>query len=625
MLLVVLGTSAWCAEVATEEAVPDESEAQIPVVSVLDKTGKVNRSVYVREATAYTAQAISRRLGPDHAFFQKEQRKNQKKEEGKTARKEEDFPEVWLRPDVGSHKNPTGYESPYQIGTWIPEPGAYSSSVTQTLYLPTMKNDHGVDRIYIGGNAQGCYWQKPFYWPPGGSHPEPAMNHKAYNEMAGGFLDRPVAQTRGYGVWTNCSLMVFQNGMLAIGGSNTSQERYPTFQFPPHKVPTAITLTPQNEFALVTVWDTKELKGQVAVLAMESGYAANEGLMAIYSWHEPYPGLCNVGGFRFIKLLGYLDLPGMYAPTAISAWCNARWWGGHISVKEGLTTQAARDKWRNGLEGKGPLEYQGGVTRGYAVIASRSENKIVFLDLSPLFLQMAKMYFTTAENFAKTRDIGLGDKQWPYTFEVAPDSRPVFSKPITVKQPTAVACSLFGSSGTWFGKQSGRGCRTYVACMDGTLKVFATDSLADDSPAGQKVPLAQVGVAKVGRNPCWITYDRTLFSSGKNGIWVVSRGDRMVQRLLFTGDAAVNDLTIRDKRLLDPVCADVSDNHSNGGKILIVCDFAGMRLTGYRYEKVTLTTKQVVGMGPEEKDPFECTGSLELPGHPFSVSASNVN
>jgi hypothetical protein len=35
---------------------------------------------------------------------------------------------------------------------------------------------------------------------------------------------------------------------------------------------------------------------------------------------------------------------------------------------------------------------------------------------------------------------------------------------------------------------------------------------------------------------------------------------------LLTGDTAANDLTIRDQRLPDPVCADVSDNHSNGGK-----------------------------------------------------------
>ena len=73
------------------------------------------------------------------------------------------------------------------------------------------------------------------------------------------------------GCGTNCSLMLFANGMLAAGGSNTSQDRHLEVPVPgPQQVPTAITLTAQNEFALVTIWDIKELKGQVAVLAMES-------------------------------------------------------------------------------------------------------------------------------------------------------------------------------------------------------------------------------------------------------------------------------------------------------------------------------------------------------------------
>ena len=64
------------------------------------------------------------------------------------------------------------------------------------------------------------------------------------------------------------------------------------------------------------------------------------------------------------------------------------------------------------------------------------------------------------------------------------------------------------------------------------------------------------------------------------------------------------------------MCAEVSDNHTNGGKILMVCDYAGRCLTGYRYDVVKLTTKVDVAMGADGKDPFECTGSLELPGYP---------
>jgi hypothetical protein len=249
----------------------------------------------------------------------------------------------------------------------------------------------------------------------------------------------------------------------------------------------------------------------------------------------------------------------------------------------------------------------------------------VFIDLGPLFRFMAKMYFSGPENFAITRNLGPAPDQWPMEFEEAPESKPRVSAPIRVKQPTAVLCSSFGSSGRWFGHQSGIGCRAYVACMDGSLRIYSTDALADVSPAAARVPIAQVGAIAVGRNPTCLVYDRTKFGDGKNAIWVVSRGDRSIQRVNLVGNAMSIDLTIRDQRLMDPVWADVSDNHSNRGKILVVCDFEGQRLTGYRYEPVTLTTKEVVGMGPTGTDAVECTGSLELPGYPISISASNVN
>ena len=600
---------------AAKEA-PSGDDARLALGSVIGKDGKPIRSAYLREATSFDAQAMYRRLGPDYAFFHRKDAKPEK------------FPEVWLRPDVAAHKNPTGVETPYQIGSSDPRGRRLLLRASPSpLYVPEGKGDHGVDRVYIGCNANGCYWQRPYLWPPGGSHPEPAVTQAGYNAQAGGFLGGPVAQARAYGVWTNCSLMVFQSGVLAIAGSNTSQDRWQQFQFqfPPHKVPTAICLTSQNEFALVTIWDLKELKGQVAVLALESGYAAGDGLMALYSWHESYPGLCNVGGFRSAKLLGYLDLPGIRAPTAIAAWSNARWWGFHISTKEGLATQAARDKWRAGLEGKGPLEYQGGCTAGYAVVASRCENRIAFIDLRPLFQEMARMYFTSAENFAKTRDQGQGAKQWPYAFEAAPESRPQVSPAMASRQPTAVACSPFGSAGAWSATRAGGAAGLDVAGMAGTLGVYAVDALADDQPASQNVPIALLGTVQVGRNPCSIAYDRTQFSAHRNALWLVSRGDRKLQHLVFAGEAPEIDLTISDRRLLDPVEADVSDNHTNGGKILMVCDYAGRCLTGYRYEKVTLTTKDEVGMGPTGKDPVECTGSLMVNGYPFSVCASNVN
>ena len=112
----------------------------------------------------------------------------------------------------------------------------------------------------------------------------------------------------------------------------------------------------------------------------------------------------------------------------------------------------------------------------------------------------------------------------------------------------------------------------------------------------------------------------------RNVIIVVSRGDRRIDWVSFTPSGPQIIRTLRDKNLLDPVSADVTDNHTNQGRILEVTDFKGRRVTGYRYEPVLLTKpEELVGMGADGKADIECTGSMVFPGYPFSVSNSNVN
>lgn len=567
--------------------------------------GRINKTAYVAEASAYDATALTRRLGPDYAFFHKKDKTK------------ETFPEIWLRPDKGTFQN-----LPYQIGEPVQDPGGYSSSVMQILYLPDQRGDPGVDRVRANSNAHHVYFQKPHYYLDGGAHPEPAVMQPHYRQAAGGLLDQPVAQARGIGVWTNCSLMVFQCGVVAAGGSNTSVDRYPLFQFPKKKVPTAIALTGNNEFALVTIWDTEKYQGQVAVLAMDSSYPKGQGLH-YFSWNEPVPGLVNIGLYGSMKLLGYIDLPGMTAPTSIAAWSNTRWWGYHLSPQRGLSSQKERDLWRQGLEGKGPLEYHG-ASAGYALVASRAESKVAFIDLRPLFQFYARMYFTSEENYRKTRDLGPEPDKWPYSFETAPECRPRIASTVAVRHPTAVACSLFGATPVRFGHLDGKGSQAYVARMDGTLTVYDVGGIASPEGSGE---VKMLGTLKVGRNPCCITNDKAAVETNpRNVIIVVSRGDRRIDWVSFTPAGPQIIRTLRDKNLLDPVSADVTDNHTNQGRILEVTDFKGKRVTGYRYEPVLLTKpEELVGMGADGKADIECTGSMVFPGYPFSVSCSNVN
>src|SRR5205085_9720950 len=82
-------------------------------------------------------------------------------------------------------------------------------------------------------------------------------------------------------------------------------------------VPTAVCVTSRNEMALITVFDTKQRMGQLAVLALES-CAPNFA----HDWHERYPLLPSVASYSDMKLLGYIDLP-IKLPPAVSGGGNS--------------------------------------------------------------------------------------------------------------------------------------------------------------------------------------------------------------------------------------------------------------------------------------------------------------
>ena len=72
---------------------------------------------------------------------------------------------------------------------------------------------------------------------------------------------------------------------------------------------------------------------------------------------------------------------------------------------------------------------------------------------------------------------------------------------------------------------------------------------------------------------------------------------------------------------------EVSDTHGIETSLLTAADFAGRKIVNYRYSRVTFATQggAKFDMGPDGKDEFECGGVMELPGSPFSISATNVN
>jgi len=548
----------------------------------------LDRAAILRDLQDFTPAGMDRRLGPDYTVYHRDAA--------------ETFPEVWLAP---SKQEPGGRR--YQIGgPWTKQAGDFSSTQGQVLYA----SDHGgsVDRVTMLEWSNGCFSERPE--PPwwGGFRPEPMLTN--WSQSFGADPGAPVAMARGMGSWANCGVIVFSSGFVGTAGTCTARGGNPTYRFPAAKVPTAISVTTKNEFALVALCDVKTHKGQVAVLALE-GSGKKSGFA--HDWRDDHPCLPNVAFLTRIKLLGYIDLPGMEFPTAITAVGNHQ--GGRVNGRDGnagllrefdLATQKDRDTFYKGNN----AGYSS--SAGLAVVASKYEGKAAFIDLQPLFQRVREMYFTTDENYRKTRDSGADPKQWPYAFEVDPSWQPVVVKTVEVSKPTAVLATMSG----------GEKARAFIASEDGTVGVYRLGGLATEAPAAPEA-IQRVAEVKVGRNPTWLAYQKYSADT----LLAVSRGDREIAWIKFGDGGAQVTRRMRDARLLDPLYLEVSDTHGIETGLFTVADFRGRKVLNYRYSRVVFATQggAKFGMGPDGKDDFECGGMLDFPGEPFCVSATNVN
>jgi hypothetical protein len=566
--------------------------AEEPSASRQAPAGKFDRAAVLAELADVSLRGMDRRLGPDYAAYHRQA-------------PAEKFAEVYMVP---ARQDPGG--RPYQIGgPWVRDAGDFSSTQGQILYVP----DPGffpVDRVTIIEWSNGCFTEAPL--PPwhGGFRPEPASQH--WIEAAqGGALGMPLAMARGMGSWANNGLAIFSSGWVAAGGTVTGRGLEPTLRLPPHKIPTAISVTNKNEFALVTLYDPRTRRGQVAVISPQvDGRRTNFA----HEWHDEQAwSLPNVAMFIGLKLLGTVDLPGIEFPTAISAVGNRV--GGRMNGRDGnagvlreynLAVQADRDVFLKGSN----AEY--GSTSGFAVVTAKYENKAAFLDLRPLFAEVRRMFFTSAENYRKTRDGGPGPRQWPYAFEAAPQWKPTVVKVLDVPRPTAVIASMSG----------GEKARAYIASEDGTVGVYAVGGLGTDAPC-DPAAIRRVDEIRIGRNPACLAYQK----GSSDTILAVSRGDREIAWIQDGARGPQVIRRLRDARMIDPVFVEVADTHGIETPLLTVADFRGRKIINYRYGQLIFATQGGArfGMGPSGKDAFECGGILEFPGAPFAISATNVN
>ena len=426
---------------------------------------------------------------------------------------------------------------------------------------------------------------------------DPGVDAAPWKEANGGAqLAEPLAIGRGKITWSNNGVIAFRNGLIGAVGSGNSSDAFPFLKLDAGKVPTDVAVTNNDEFALVTVWDTSACKGQVAVIALQQ--------------HDGYLfALPNEGFFSGMKLLGYVDLP-IAAPTRINA---SNDFGLYMSFSSKdaemeLATQAGRDKWMSSSD----VQHTA-AKAGVALIASRDENKVVVLDLEPLFHYYRSMYMTTQANYDQTTNVGPAADQWPFAFSVAKEAMPTVAEVLDVEKPASVVVGYpIGDRGFTdidFPKKA------YVATVDGSLTAYDLGGLGVEGPATKLQPIASMMTCK---NPTRVFYSAS--GASRDGLVFACRGDRTIH---FVDGGGKKMKTLEDSRLADPVAVAIGD--ARGASVITVADFAGKKVVNYLNGPVDAWGDEIFGgVGADGMGEFEFTGALALSGHAFSVSSAQV-
>ena len=591
---------------------PDPSDSLAS--KLYDAAGKLNEALYHKIATGVDKATMELRLGPSFLDL--------------SPGASDDRPTLYRPP---SYPRTSGYirTNPYELGGPPKTDGDYWSESGQVGYIPTDPSDPGLDRIQVYAYYDRVFAISPrLDWASGKPHPDLQTREPYYASFFGSLPKYPIAMARNYGMQCNEAIVLYQGGKLAVAGTQTSRngsERpYPAFQFPAHKVPTGVAMTTANEFALVTIWDTATKKGQLAVFALEGKY------LPFHTW--PYMGMPNQGSWSALKLLGYVDLP-MTMPSSVAAASNG-WWSGPSQTGNLVLSQinlATENHRKNVYDGG----WSGVVARGgYAIVASKFDNKVALVDLAPLFSYVRESYLSSASSFKSTMAArGTGDSNFPQAFSVKPSITPKVVWQSNISSPNAVL------AGFRMDRWTKDYYKAYVASEDGTISIIDTTPLIRRASWERMGSLRIAGTFNVGRNPVSMCFTRRSDSNlpliprkadgtqyepdpFNNLIYIAVRGDRkVVAAVTFEGKGAVYR-TIKDKRMDDPVAVSTAIR----GPILSVTDFRGKKMISFRVGKINdARNKKTYGAGADGNQPFEFAGEVPFNGYPFLINTTNVN
>jgi hypothetical protein len=552
---------------------------------------------------------------------------------------------TWYKPP--DKRMPVGDVRNYQLGTYNEDSGDFASNVLHIAYAPDDPNARiGVSDIQATSNGHYVVSLLPeLSWVRYGSGLD--GTEPQYWRARGKRVKNPVAMAHAFGRpgWAVETICVFDDGFICTVGANTMTNKTFTY-LGAGKKPTGAAVTSSNEFLLVTVWDTINLRGEVAVVSLtglgEGATIANqdpdrargkdfEGWWG--EWRTAHPGMHNLGNFAYMKVLGYIPLPGMMAPTEITATTGHHRFrylnGSGYNETTGNTGnwtdyEDQRQRWASGDYGD---RY---ARQGIAVVISKTESKAIFLDLKPLFSYMNGMYFGSRENYMKTTNIGDGAGQWPYTLDEAPSQKPTIIKTVTLpSKPTATLVYPYTLGNTPK--------RAWIATEDGKLRTFDLGGYPQGGSPDQIVEINAIDLG--GTNPTSIApikekaqprFTSVVPDDVTSSVVVGVRSIKAAVFVDFTnnGTTGVIRRTFQDSRVKDLVRVEDHDNHGTVQYTCSIADGVGRCVHNFRYGPIRMETypgKPQFGMGTSGNDQFEYSGSFPVPGYPWWVGTANIS
>jgi hypothetical protein len=320
-----------------------------------------------------------------------------------------------------------------------------------------------------------------------------------------------------------------------------------------------------------------------------------------------------------------VELPDLKAATSLAANStrgNDDWWHDTTGAQQSPNQLDLSDEPTRQLYVKGGSNFGSYGVSGLAVVASKYEKKVTFVDLQPLFDYFDAHYFGTRTDFDATQDnAGNGPNQWPFTFDVAPASKPVVVMTVDIDDmPTAVFAG-WRSDG-----RTEEPVDALVATMNGKLYRYALGGLVDATPAEAK-DVHPVDTIEIGRNATAIVESKHGdFYGSLTDVVIASRGDREIEMVSYATRTGVISQRISDARMDDPIS--VYDS-TRSKYVITVADYSGRRVLSYRYGPFVYQgasgASPAIGPGPKGKDAFDFGGSWATAGRPFGVTATNVN